>query len=59
VRRVRTAVVLGCSVKTLPVAVVVLTKLEELIGVRAGLAVVACVLCHLSQVRVFLLCVSD
>jgi sodium/bile acid cotransporter 7 len=47
---VRRALILTASVKTLPVAVTVLSKLGPLLGGMVGVAVVPCVLAHLSQI---------
>lgn len=48
--KIRRAVVLVASQKTLPVAVTVLGKLAAVLGDGVGLAVVPCVLCHLGQI---------
>ncbi|GBF95580.1 sodium metabolite cotransporter, chloroplastic-like [Raphidocelis subcapitata] len=49
-RGLRRALILTASVKTLPVAVAVLASLGPAIGPAAGLAVVPCMLAHLSQI---------
>lgn len=46
---IQQAVVLTTSVKTLPVAVTVLSKLGPVLGDAVGVAVVPCVLAHLGQ----------
>ncbi len=50
---IRRAVILVSSVKTLPVAVTVLSKLGPVVGeALVGVAVVPCVLAHLGQILV-------
>lgn len=50
-RDVRRAVLLVSSVKTLPVAVTVCSKLAPVLGdAMVGIAVVPCVLAHLAQI---------
>jgi sodium/bile acid cotransporter 7 len=50
-RDVRRAVLLVSSVKTLPVAVTVCSKLAPVLGdAMVGIAVVPCVLAHLGQI---------
>jgi len=49
---VRRAVVLVGSQKTLPVAAALLGGMAPQLGPGAGLAVVPCVLCHLSQILI-------
>lgn len=49
VLKVRRAVVLAGSQKTLPVAVVVIGKLAEQLGISPGIAVLSCILSHLTQ----------
>ena len=44
------AVVLVTSSKTLPIAVTVLSQLSVMLGSGIGLAVVPCVVAHLSQI---------
>ena len=45
----RKAVVLAASMKTIPVAVAVITQLSDVLGPGAGFAVLPCVLAHLLQ----------
>lgn len=52
------AIVLVCSQKTLPVAIVVLSKMGSSLGESAGLAVIPCVICHLLQIVMDSLMVS-
>lgn len=49
---VRRAVILTASVKTLPVAVTVLAGLGPALGPMAGVAVVPCMMAHLSQILI-------
>lgn len=51
-QKVRRAVILVSSVKTLPVAVTVLSKMGPMLGDMVGVAVVPCVLAHLGQIIV-------
>jgi sodium/bile acid cotransporter 7 len=51
-RQLRQALILTASVKTLPVAVTVLSKLGAVFGDMVGVAVVPCVLAHLGQILV-------
>lgn len=46
---IRKAVVLASSMKTLPVAVAVLTQLSGTLGAAVGFAVIPCILAHLVQ----------
>lgn len=49
--KIRRAVVLVTSQKTLPVAVTLLAAMSAQLGEGAGLAVLPCVFCHLVQAR--------
>lgn len=46
---IRKAVVLSSTMKTLPVAVAVLTQLSGVLGASVGFAVIPCILAHLIQ----------